>query len=42
MIFFAFAFKVGREVEIILKTKDSNRCLTKMETDGSVWLSWAR
>ena len=40
--FFVFAFKVSREVETILKTKGSRRCLTKMETEGSVWLSWAR
>ena len=39
---FIFAFEIGWEVETILKTKGSHRCLTKMETDGSVWLSWAR
>ena len=40
--FFVFAFKVSWEVETILKTKGSHRCLTKMETEGSVWLNWAR
>ena len=49
---FRDAFEVGfaydflylplRSVETILKTKGSHRCLTKMETDGSVWLSWAK
>ena len=34
--FFVFAF---RSVETILKTKGSHRCLTKMETEGSAWLS---
>ena len=42
LIFCVIAFRVSWEVETILKTKGSHRCLTKMETDGSAWLSWAR